>query len=162
MIQSFIQSMGPWNWWILAVILMTLEVLAPGTFFLWFGISAFVIGSISLAMGPESAFWVWQTQVIGFLILSVVSAIFGRRFMSQHGTVKDPENTSLNQRGQQLIGRTVLVFEDIAQGQGRAKIGGTTWQITGPDMAKGSEVRIVGVKGGALQVLPVEDKSRIS
>lgn len=157
MIQSFIQSMGVWNWWILAVILMGLEVLAPGTFFLWFGISAFVIGSISLAMGPESAFWVWQTQVIGFVIVSVISAIFGRRFMSQYGSVDDPENTNLNRRGQQLVGRKVLVLEDIAQGQGRAKIGGTTWLITGPDMPKGTQVRVVGVKGGTLQVMPDGD-----
>lgn len=155
MIYSVIQTLGVWNWWVLAVILMGLEVLAPGTFFLWFGISAFVIGSIALAMGPESTFFVWQTQMIGFAVLSLISAIFGRRYMSRYGAGEDTEHRNLNRRAEQLVGRTALIFEDISQGQGRAKIGDTTWRVTGPDMPRGTPVRIVSAHGGTLQVEPL-------
>ncbi|GIT25636.1 MAG: hypothetical protein CM1200mP41_16800 [Gammaproteobacteria bacterium] len=33
-----------WTWWIIAVVLIILEVSAPGTFFLWMGVSAGVVG----------------------------------------------------------------------------------------------------------------------
>ena len=97
MIQGFIQDLGPWNWWILALLLMGLEILAPGTFFLWFGISAFVIGTISLAVGAESTFWIWQTQVIGFVVLSFIAALFGRKFMNERGW-NTSDNPTLNAR----------------------------------------------------------------
>lgn len=151
MIQSAIEALGPWNWWVLAVLLMGLEILAPGTFFLWFGISAFVIGTISLAVGPDTGFWVWQTQVIGFVVLSLVSALFGRRFMVRYSG-EDSQGALLNRRGQQLVGQVALLNEDIAQGFGRAKIGDTTWRVQGPDLPRGTRVRIIDAQGGTLMV----------
>lgn len=153
MIKSLIAELGPWNWWILALILMGLEILAPGTFFLWFGISAFVIGTISLAVGPDTTFWVWQTQVIGFLVLSLVAALFARRFMSQTKADED-SGLKLNERGAQLIGRTAIVNQAILQGQGRVKIGESTWRVTGPDLPEGSRVRVVAAEGSTLIVEP--------
>jgi inner membrane protein len=155
MIKSLIADLGPWSWWILALILMGLEILAPGTFFLWFGISAFIIGTISLAMGPESTFWVWQTQVIGFLVLSLVAALFARRYMSK-AKPEDETDLRLNQRGAQLIGRTAVVNQAILQGQGRVRIGESTWRVTGPDLPEGSMVRIIAADGGTLIVEPAE------
>ena len=155
MIKSIISDLGPWGWWIVALILMGLEILAPGTFFLWFGISAFIIGTISLAMGAESTFWVWQTQVIGFLVLSLVTALFARRYMNKVRT-EDGGELRLNQRGAQLIGRTAVVNQAILQGQGRVRIGESTWRVTGPDMPEGSMVRIIAADGGTLIVEPVE------
>lgn len=153
MIETIIQDLGPWNWWILALILMGLEILAPGTFFLWFGISAFVIGTITLAVGQSSGVWVWQTQLIGFVVLSLVSALFGRRFMSQARVGDEIEGDPLlNQRGAQLIGRTAVVQEAIAGGQGRAKIGETTWRVIGPDLPEGTRVRVVDADGATLIV----------
>ena len=155
MIESIITYLGPWNWWILALLLMGLEILAPGTFFLWFGISAFVIGSITLAVGTESTFWVWQTQVVGFVILSLVAALFGRRFMVRQGA-EPTDNPNLNQRSRQLIRQTVVLSESIAAGHGRTRIGDTTWRISGPDLPTGTRVRIVDTEGTTLLVEAVE------
>ncbi|MFZ1813479.1 MAG: NfeD family protein [Rhizobiaceae bacterium] len=151
MIQSIIVSLGPWNWWVLALLLMGLEVLAPGTFFLWFGISAFVIGTISLAVEAESTFWVWQTQMIGFVALSLASAIIGRKFMSQY-RMDDGDAPDLNDRGAQMVGRTGELIEAISGGTGRVRIGETTWRVSGPDMPQGSRVRVTGHGAGKLQV----------
>lgn len=158
MIESFVRELGPWNWWILALILMGLEILAPGTFFLWFGISAFVIGTITLAVGPESTFWVWQTQVVGFVVLSLVAALFGRRYMSR-ARLDPGEDPLLNQRGVQLIGRTAVVQQAIDGGQGRVSIGETTWRVTGPDLPEGARVRVIDAQGGTLVVV-AEDSRR--
>ncbi|GIL01532.1 MAG: membrane protein [Alphaproteobacteria bacterium] len=151
MIPSVIQELGPWNWWILALILMGLEIVVPGTFFLWFGISAFVIGTISLAVGADSTFWVWQTQVIGFVVLSLVSALAGRRFLNQFG-LNQSDNPTLNERGAQMVGRTGVVSQSIEGGMGRARIGETTWRVSGPDLPAGTEVRVVDQQSGLLIV----------
>ncbi|MCB1429261.1 MAG: NfeD family protein [Nitratireductor sp.] len=155
MIQSIVHSLGPWNWWILALVLLGLEVLAPGTFFLWFGISAFVIGTISLAMGPDSSFWVWQTQMIGFVVLSLVAAVIGRRFMNQY-RLDDSDNTDLNDRIAQMVGRTGTLNEAISGGTGRVKIGETTWRVSGPELPVGTRVRVVGHHAGQLDVAAEE------
>ena len=155
MIQSIVHSLGPWNWWILALVLMALEVLAPGTFFLWFGISAFVIGTISLAMGPDSTFWVWQTQIIGFVVLSLVAAVIGRRFMNQY-RLDDSDNNDLNDRIAQMVGRTGILNEAISGGTGRVRIGETTWRVSGPELPEGTRVRVVGHHAGQLDVTAEE------
>ena len=37
---TWIQSLGAWNWFILAALLFLIETLAPGSFMLWLGLSA--------------------------------------------------------------------------------------------------------------------------
>ena len=38
------EQLTHWHWWILAVVLLVLEIFAPGTFFMWMGASAVVVG----------------------------------------------------------------------------------------------------------------------
>ena len=155
MIQETIRNLGPWNWWILALVLMGLEILAPGTFFLWFGISAFVIGTISLAVGSETGFWIWQTQVVGFVVLSFIAALFGSRLMNERGWNKS-DNPTLNARAAQMVGRVGVLNEPISGGQGRVKIGDTTWRVAGPELPAGARVKVVGEQSGLLVVEAVQ------
>ena len=39
-----------WNWLIAAAIFFVLELLAPGAFMLWLGLSAMIVGVISLVL----------------------------------------------------------------------------------------------------------------
>ncbi|PCI03957.1 MAG: hypothetical protein COB78_06290 [Hyphomicrobiales bacterium] len=151
MILSLVQELGGWSWWILGLILLGLEIMAPGTFFLWFGLSAMVVGTITLALGPDVSFWTWQVQALIFVALSIISAVVGRKIMQKNGW-DESENPNLNDRGGQLVGRTAILHEAISGGQGRAKIGDTTWRVTGPDLEKGSKVRIVAFDDGILSV----------
>jgi len=150
MITKLIGDLGPWNWWILALILMGIEIIAPGSFFLWFGIAAFIVGSISLAVGPETTFWVWQTQVVGFVVLALVSALVGRRYFSQ--SAQNSENPTLNERAVQMVGRSGVISEPITGGMGRARIGETTWRVSGPDLPVGTPVQVVREEAGVLVV----------
>lgn len=45
-----------WHWWVLALVLLALEIAAPGTFFLWLAVAAGVVGLILLLL-PALA---WQ------------------------------------------------------------------------------------------------------
>ena len=65
---SWIVSLGSWNWFILAALLLLLEVLMPGVFMLWLGLSAILVGIISTAIA-----WSWQSQVIAFAIFAILA-----------------------------------------------------------------------------------------
>src|SRR5690606_21269797 len=86
--------------------------------------------------------WVWQAQVVAFLILSLACAFAGKKVMGKRSGVTD--QPLLNRRGDQLVGRTATLAEPIANGRGRVKIGDTTWRVTGPDLPAGARVRVTG------------------
>ena len=48
---AWIVSLGSWNWFILAALLFLVEVLAPGMFMMWLGLSAILVGIMSLVAG---------------------------------------------------------------------------------------------------------------
>lgn len=140
MLASITAELGPWNWMVLGFVLLTLEVMAPGVFLLWIGIAAIIVGAVSLMLW-DAAFWIWQLQVVVFLILSVVAALVGRRIMAKRGYGSDLP--LLNQRGRQMVGRTATLAEPIREGRGRIQLGDTLWRVAGPDLPIGARVRVV-------------------
>lgn len=135
-----------WHWWIFAVALIILEILAPSFFALWLAIAAFVTG-LALYLMPELQ---WQTQVFMFAVLSVISIIAWRRYY-----VKNPIETDqpmLNRRGEQYVGRVITLKMPIEDGQGKVQIDDSTWKIEGDDCATGTKVKIVGVDNVVFQV----------
>jgi len=144
MILDLIRELGGWSWWILGLILLGVEVLAPGFFFLWFGIAAILIGISALLID-----WPWQLQVVGFVVLAVVTALIGRRLAGARGEVADPH---LNMRAGRLEGRVFTLAEPIVNGRGRVRIDDTTWQVSGPDQPAGARIRVVGSDGTVLAV----------
>ena len=149
MLTRVLGELGPWNWMVLGFALLALEILVPGVFLLWIGIAAIITGALSLQLWDWGA-WTWQVQVLLFLALSLVSAYAGSRIMrSRQGSSDEP---LLNQRTEQLVGRTVVLVEPISEGYGRARIGDTLWRVTGPDMPAGTRVQVTGVVNNELVV----------
>ena len=140
-------ALGGWIWWLIGLALLGVEVLAPGYFFLWFGVAALVIGAGALVVD-----WPWQTEVVGFAVLSVVAAVLGRRLTSYADTASD--DPFLNARAERLAGRTFTLHEPIVEGIGRMRVDDTVWRVTGPDLAAGARVRVVGADGATLRVEP--------
>ena len=155
MIQGLVADMGVWSWWILGAVLIGIEILAPGTFFLWFGLAAFAVGIITMILGLESAIWVWQVQIIVFVVLALIFAYIGRSWMTKQGWDKS-DQPELNDRGAQLIGRHAILTQPISEGLGRAQIGDTTWRVTGPELPEGARVVVVSAKAGTLAVRAAE------
>ena len=58
-------ELGGWNWLILAGILMGLELMAPGVFFIWFGAAASIVGGVALTTDIG-----WPWQLILFVVLA--------------------------------------------------------------------------------------------
>jgi membrane protein implicated in regulation of membrane protease activity len=151
MVLSLIQALGPWTWVAVGLLILGIEIMMPSTFLLWPGLSALVVGLITLIIGNEAAIWPWQAQVLVFLILSVAIAIVGKRIMKNKDYNKS-ENPNLNERGAQLIGQTAILADPIANGMGRIKIGDTTWRVKGDDAKAGAKVTVVDYDAGTLIV----------
>ena len=141
---EYISNFSHWTWWILGVILVVVEIAAPGTFFLWMGISAGVVGAV-LYFSPSLP---WEAQLTIFALFSMVS-IFVSRFIFQ----KDKEEKStLSQRGNKYIGRVVTIEEPIENGIGKVRVEDTVWRARGEGAPAGSQVRIVGIEGATFEV----------
>ena len=145
MILDAINALGGWSWWVLGLILLGVEVLLPGFFFLWFGIAAILIGISALLVD-----WPWQLQVVGFVVLSVVTALIARRFIGvKNGDTADPH---LNARSGRFVGDTFILAEPIVEGRGRLRINDGVWQVRGPDAPAGARVKVTGAEGTVLTV----------
>src|SRR5262245_10472560 len=142
---ALLYSLGPWNWLILAVVLLTLETLIPGVHFLWFGIAAAVIGALALVTG-----FAWPVQVLAFVLLSVLVVFWVRRYVRPDVTISDLPD--LNVRGQQYVGRSLVVEQAIQNGRGKVRVGDTLWSAEGPDAPAGARVTVTGARGTALGV----------
>jgi len=146
-ITTFLQgNVEFWHWWVLAVLLILLEVLAPGTFFLWLGIAAAVVGLL-LVVIPDLG---WQLQVLIFAVLAVAAVFAGRAWLKRH-PVKT-EDSGLNRRGDALIGQIYVLAEAIQTGRGAVRVADTVWRAEGPDLPKGARVRVIAVQGTTLKV----------
>jgi membrane protein implicated in regulation of membrane protease activity len=137
-----------WHWWVLAALLMAVEVFAPTTLFLWTGISAGAVGLVVLVAEDIG----WESQVLLFAVLSLVSVVAWRRYARLRPV--HSEDPWLNRRAEQYIGRQFTLEEPIVNGEGTVKVDDTTWKIAGENLEAGSRVKVVGVDGVILKVEP--------
>ena len=135
-----------WGWWVVGLILVTIEMLLPGVVFLWLGIAAFAVGAIMLAL-PDMA-WNWQVGI--FSVLSVVSLVAGRMYLKRNPIETD--DATLNRRGEQYVGRAFTLEEAIINGRGKLNVDDTTWRVEGEDLPEGTTVTVTGVDGVMLRV----------
>lgn len=137
-----------WHWWSLGAILLIIELLAPGMFFIWMGESAFVVGAV---------LWVFpgmdlEYQVILFSILSVVSIVVFRRFLRYSPIQSD--RPLLNRGTAQYVGRVFTLQEPIVNGRGKIRVDDSTWRVEGEDCPAGAKVRVTDAEGVILKVEP--------
>ena len=130
-----------WHWWILAGLLLILELTAPAFFFLWLGIAAAAVGLILLVF-PSIPI---ETQLVLFGIASIVAVLAWRKYRETHPVTTDQPN--LNRRGHQYIGRIFSLEEPINNGVGKVTVDDSTWKVKGPDLPTGTSVRVTGVDG---------------
>jgi len=143
-----IRSLGAWSWIILGGILLAVELIAPGTFILWLGVSAILVGLISFVID-----WNWQEQGVGFAILAVASLVMWWRLIRPAKREEDASDQPfLNRRAQGFVGREFTLEKPIVDGAGTVRMGDTIWRVTGPDCAAGSRVRIARAEGATLFV----------
>jgi inner membrane protein len=151
MIVEWIIGLDAWAWIILGVVLIGLELAAPGVFLLWLGLAAVATGLVD-GMADLS----WQASTLLFAALSVVAVLVGRA-LSRPDVSR--ETSSLNRRGAALVGRIFVLEAPISAGEGRIRVDDSSWRVTGPDQPTGASVRVVRVEGATLMVEAAERTS---
>lgn len=135
-----------WHWWVVALILVILEMVMPGFFLLWIGVAAGITGLLLLLV-PTSP---WQLQFVVFGVLAIGS-IVAARFYIRRNPIETDDRT-LNRRGEQYVGRVFTIDEAIINGIGKVRVGDSVWRAAGPDLPAGERVKVVGVDGTMLKV----------
>ncbi|WP_315784322.1 MULTISPECIES: NfeD family protein [unclassified Bradyrhizobium] len=139
-------TLGTWNWLIFGIILMALELLAPGIFLIWLGLAALLVGLLSFALSPG-----WQLQILLFALFSIAAVPLWRR-LARANAAPSQDNPFLNRRSAALVGREFTLEKPIIDGNGTVRIDDTVWRVAGPDTPAGSRVRIVQADGAHLTV----------
>ncbi|MGF9757212.1 NfeD family protein [Microvirga sp. 0TCS3.31] len=146
MIRDAFISLGAWAWIILGILLIGVELVAPGAFFLWLGLAAIATGLIDAVLDLS-----WQTSALLFALLCVAAVILGRA-VTRPRTQAEPQAEMLNRRGQSLIGRVFTLETPIKDGEGRIRVDDSSWRVTGADRFAGAKVRVVRIEGSTLVV----------
>lgn len=135
------------GWLIFGFALLMLELVIPGVFVMWWGLSALLIAGIS-ALFAELAF-AWQATL--FACLATLFSFLWWKY--QHGKdLKDDGQTELNAREHHLIGKIGVVEEVIDANIIRAKFGDSTWKVEGEGLSSGDRVEVLGARGIVLLV----------
>jgi membrane protein implicated in regulation of membrane protease activity len=143
---SIFVTLGAWNWIVAGLLLLIIEVAAPGAFMMWLGIAALLVGAVSLMVD-----WSWQAQFVTFALLAVASIPLWRKFGRSVGRRSD--RPFLNRRTAGFVGRSYPLEQPIVGGVGRLRIDDTLWQVRGPDAPAGSHIRVVAIEGTTLIVV---------
>ena len=142
---EFLTSLTVWHWLIAAVIFFVIELMAPGAFMMWLGLSALLVGIISWFVA-----WPWQYQLVAFAVFALASIPLWRRVA--RGVEKPGDQPFLNRRADAFVGREFTLEKPIVAGSGTVKIDDTIWRLSGPDSPAGSRVKVVQADGASLTV----------
>jgi inner membrane protein len=137
-------------WAAIALLLFAAEAMLPGAFMLWMGIAASVV-FLGVMVVPGMSI---LAQAVAFIALSFISIQVYRTYF--RGREIQSDQPALNRRTEQLVGRVVPLERAIERGAGRVQIADAYWEVSGPDLPAGADVRIVGAEGMTLRVEAVE------
>ena len=139
-------TLGTWNWLIFGLVLMALELMAPGIFLFWLGLAALLVGLLSFAFNPS-----WQLQIRMFAVFAAAAVPLWRRVALSNKSASK-STPFLNKRADALVGRVFTLEKPIIDGAGTVRIDDTVWRVAGPDAPAGSRVKIVRADGASLTV----------
>ena len=152
MITEMLTHAEYWHWAVAGLVLLILEIFAPGAIFMWLGIAALAVAAV-FAVFPLMA---WEIQWAIFAICSIASIVGWKMFFKKHSLSDEADGQILNQRGREMIGRKLILSDAIKNGSGRTQIGDSWWRVEGPDLAAGSKVVITDSKGSSIVVEEVK------
>ncbi len=138
------------EWAALGIFLVLLELFSPGIYLIWFGFSALGVAGVQYAYELSFTY-----QLICFSVLSAVMASVGffiYRFILKRS---DNQYPHLNDLAGQHVGKTVVVLNNVHNGETKIKIGDSVWlAVCKENLKAGEKAKIVGVeKNGVVFVI---------
>jgi len=140
-------------WFILGIILLSVELIAPGVFAIFFVAASFVTGLISLVIDNLLA------QMAIFTLTSFIIIIFGKPFLQKFFHVNKVEKNSTIDA---LIGKEAIITQSFANGErSLVKVDGEVWSAKGIDnnlFLEGERVIIKRIEGVTAVVEKINKK----
>lgn len=149
-IASMWNTLTPWTWVVLALLLGMFEMASFSFFLIWPALAA-LITAILLGFFPAMSV---ATQLVYFASLSIILTIAGRFSLSKLGNGGESGDAALNQRGTRLQGEVATVLE-FSCGKGAVEVHGIRWRAewAKDQTAKsGDRVVVSGVNGMTLTI----------
>ncbi|MDO8354760.1 MAG: NfeD family protein [Aestuariivirga sp.] len=144
--QELFPVAGIWFWWIVAGVLLLLELMTPGVFAMWLALAAASVGITDYFFDLN-----WQLELLAFAGFSLVYVYLARPWYSKN-KLQNSDQPNLNQRIYAFVGKSFVLSEPIVNGEGKLDIEGTRWDVLGPNLAKGATVKVTAVEGMKLRV----------
>jgi inner membrane protein len=139
-----LSMLQPWMWLVGGLVLIAVEIIAPGIFLFWLGLAALIVGMFALAIDLS-----WQAEGIIFVASAFLMVGLGRAYARRKGISDKP---FLNETGNALIGKEYVLADPIANGFGTVRINDSVWRVAGLNAPRGQRVKVVGVDGATLKV----------
>ena len=137
-----------WVWVTIGLVLAILEMLVPGVYLIWLAVAALATGLLTFMLDLSV-----PMQVIDFVFLALIAAFSAKRFLRDRPI--ESADPMMNRRLDRMVGQTGTITVALEHGSGRVHVGDSDWMATGPDIAEGTRVRIIGSEGGTLRVEPL-------
>lgn len=137
-------------WFLIGLGLLLAELVMPGLIVVFFGIGAWITALACLLLDIS-----FNSQLILFMVSSLLSLVFFRRSLQKHWWQKQH---SVNELTDEFLGRTCTVTLDIQPGPAGGKVNfkGTTWKALSTEtISAGETVRIIGKDSIVLLVEPL-------
>ncbi|HAU8267193.1 TPA: NfeD family protein [Kluyvera intermedia] len=135
-------------WLSLGGLLLAAEMLGGNGYLLWSGVAAVVTGLL-VWLVPFG----WELQGVIFAVLTLIAAWLWWQWLSRRVREQKPADASLNQRGQQLVGRRFILDNALVNGRGHMRVGDSSWPVSAEsDLPAGSKVEVIAVEGITLRV----------
>jgi len=157
---AFISQYGPWSWVVAGLVLLAIELVAPGGVFVWLGAAAVATGLITL-FTPLTFITLFTPMTIAlqWAIFGVLSIIGLASWVAiRRRTQPETDSPFLNQRAARQQGKEGFLSEPIVGNTGRMELGDGVWRVKGPQLPAGHRVRIIGHDGTTLIVESAEDE----
>lgn len=140
-IYVFLLNMNWWQWLSFGIAFLSIELMFPGVFMLWFGISAVCVSFFVFILNFSGFF-----PVLLFLFIGIISSFVGFKYQ------KKIKANFVNNIEKKFVGKTIVLHNSIEDGIGREKIENSYWTIKGQDLQKGEKAIIVAVEGNSFIV----------
>ncbi|MDU4352877.1 NfeD family protein [Phytobacter diazotrophicus] len=135
-------------WLSLGGLLLAAEMLGGNGYLLWSGVAAVVTGLL-VWLVPFG----WELQGVIFAVLTLIAAWLWWLWLSRRVRDQKPADASLNQRGQQLVGRRFILDNALVNGRGHMRVGDSSWPVSaGSDLPAGSKVEVIAIEGITLHI----------
>lgn len=138
-----------YNWLILGVVLLIIEVATFTLLFFWLALAALFMVGVSYFFPGLSL----TAQLFMFAATTLLSVIIWHKAFKK--TQDNIGDARMNNRTNRYIGRTATIVEPIINGRGKIQIEDSLWRVRcDNDLPVDTQVEIIGADGVLLDVRP--------